>query len=71
MKTKEREKASVARTDRPVRRRRGRAKAARIGGATGWDAIEKLVGTVPGPEDWAAEHDHYLRGTPKRNTGRR
>jgi hypothetical protein len=28
--------------------------------------LESLIGTVEGPVDWAAEHDHYLYGTPKR-----
>jgi hypothetical protein len=28
--------------------------------------LEKLIGTVEAPSDWAAEHDHYLYGTPKR-----
>jgi hypothetical protein len=31
-----------------------------------WDVLEKLVGSVEGPRDWADEHDHYLYGTPKR-----
>jgi hypothetical protein len=66
MKTKEREKTSVASASGPVRKRRARAEAERVGAATGWDAIEKLVGTVHGPADLAVEHDHYARGTPKR-----
>ena len=32
-----------------------------------WDILEELSGTVEGPEDWAAEHDHYLYSTPKRH----
>jgi hypothetical protein len=28
--------------------------------------LEKLIGTVDAPSDWAAEHDHYLYGTPRR-----
>lgn len=28
--------------------------------------LENLIGTVQAPSDWAAEHDHYLYGTPKR-----
>lgn len=28
--------------------------------------LEGLIGTVEAPSDWAAEHDHYLYGTPKR-----
>ena len=34
-----------------------------------WDVLESLAGTIEGPEDWAAEHDHYLYGTPKRRQG--
>ncbi len=30
-----------------------------------WDVLESLTGTVEAPEDWSAEHDHYLYGTPK------
>ena len=30
--------------------------------------LEQLIGTVEAPSDWAAEHDHYLYGTPKRAT---
>lgn len=26
----------------------------------------KYVGCIEGPEDFAAEHDHYIHGTPKR-----
>lgn len=32
-----------------------------------WDTLEKLAGTVNATPDWAAEHDHYLYGTPKRH----
>jgi hypothetical protein len=32
-----------------------------------WDSIEKLVGSVEGPEDWSIEHDHYIYSTSKRN----
>lgn len=28
--------------------------------------MKKFAGTVKGPSDMAAEHDHYARGTPKR-----
>lgn len=28
--------------------------------------LEDLIGTVEAPSDWAAEHDHYLYGSPKR-----
>jgi hypothetical protein len=31
-----------------------------------FDAVRDLIGSVEGPEDWAAEHDHYIHGTPKR-----
>lgn len=32
-----------------------------------WDVLKECAGTVEGPEDWAAEHDHYLYGVPKRH----
>ena len=32
-----------------------------------WDFLESVAGTVDAPPDWAAEHDHYLYGTPKRD----
>jgi hypothetical protein len=29
--------------------------------------MRKYIGCIKdGPEDWAAEHDHYIHGTPKR-----
>lgn len=31
-----------------------------------WDLLDELAGTIEMPPDWAAEHDHYLYGTPKR-----
>ena len=31
-----------------------------------WEVLERLTGTVEAPSDWAAEHDHYLYGVPKR-----
>lgn len=36
-----------------------------LGVGDAWDVLESLVGTVQGPIDWSAEHDHYLYGTPK------
>lgn len=33
-----------------------------------WDLLSQLTGTVEGPADWASEVDHYLYGTPKRNS---
>ena len=33
---------------------------------TAWDVLDGLAGSVAAPPDWAAEHDHYLYGTPKR-----
>lgn len=30
------------------------------------DDVRDLIGSVEGPADWAAEHDHYIHGTPKR-----
>ena len=32
-----------------------------------FDSIRDLIGSAKGlPEDFAAEHDHYIHGTPKR-----
>ena len=31
-----------------------------------FESMRDLIGSVEGPEDWAAEHDHYIHGTPKR-----
>jgi hypothetical protein len=31
-----------------------------------FDVLDALTGSVDAPADWAAEHDHYLYGTPKR-----
>ncbi len=31
-----------------------------------WDVLDDLAGTVDAPPDWAAEHDYYLYGNPKR-----
>lgn len=33
-----------------------------------WDVLEGLIGTVDAPSDWSVEHDHYLYGTPKRES---
>lgn len=33
-------------------------------GALSW--MQKYAGSIEGPEDFAAEHDHYIHGTPKR-----
>ncbi|HEY1683129.1 MAG TPA: hypothetical protein VGG19_00070 [Tepidisphaeraceae bacterium] len=36
-----------------------------------WDALLDVAGTAEGlPPDFAAEHDHYIHGTPKRNTAK-
>jgi hypothetical protein len=32
------------------------------------DRYRDVIGSVEGPEDWAAEHDHYIHGTPKRES---
>jgi hypothetical protein len=32
-----------------------------------WDVLDEMAGSVEGPEDWSAELDHYLYGTPKRH----
>lgn len=31
-----------------------------------WSELSGLVGTLEAPPDWAAQHDHYLYGLPKR-----
>ncbi|MFB2768813.1 antitoxin family protein [Pelatocladus sp. BLCC-F211] len=33
-----------------------------------WDVLEAMTGTVEAPSDWSSEHDHYLYGTPKKET---
>jgi hypothetical protein len=32
-----------------------------------FDRLAAQTGLVSGPTDWAAEHDHYLYGVPKRS----
>lgn len=40
---------------------------ARPPGPTLYDRYERFIGAAPGlPGDFAAEHDHYIHGTPKR-----
>jgi hypothetical protein len=34
---------------------------------SGLGFLDQLIGTVEAPEDWAAEHDHYLYGTPRKH----
>ncbi len=34
---------------------------------TFWDSLEKLTGSIEAPQDWSAEHDHYLYGVPRRD----
>lgn len=41
-----------------------KAKPAEPGNALAW--MMKYAGCIEGPEDFAAEHDHYIHGTPKR-----
>lgn len=36
------------------------------GRPSAWDVLEGMIGTVEMPPDWSVEHDHYIRGTPKR-----
>ena len=36
-------------------------------GTTFWQSLEKMIGTIEAPRDWAAEHDHYLYGGPRTN----
>jgi hypothetical protein len=33
-----------------------------------FDRLESEAGLIEGPADWAAEHDHYLYGAPKKST---
>lgn len=34
---------------------------------TVWESLLEIAGTAEGlPSDYARQHDHYLRGTPKR-----
>jgi hypothetical protein len=35
---------------------------------TAWDVLDSLAGSIAAPTDWAQEHDHYLYGTPKRES---
>jgi hypothetical protein len=35
---------------------------------TAWTALRAHAGTIEMPEDWSKEHDHYLYGTPKRES---
>jgi hypothetical protein len=38
--------------------------------ATLYEALEEIIGQAEGlPPDFAAQHDHYLHGTPKRADG--
>jgi hypothetical protein len=43
-----------------------RPKADSDSGQTMWELLGELAGTVEAPEDWSLEHDHYIRGCPKR-----
>lgn len=31
-----------------------------------WSLLADAAGSIDAPADWAAEHDHYLSGSPKR-----
>jgi hypothetical protein len=42
---------------------------AAAGGESVWGILESLIGGLEAPPDWAAEHDHYLYGTPKHESG--
>jgi len=33
---------------------------------TVWNSLARLTGSIEAPQDWSAEHDHYLYGVPKR-----
>ena len=46
------------------------ASAATDDGPTLYDALKDIIGKAEGlPADFAAEHDHYIHGTPKRTAG--
>ena len=45
----------------------GNGASASAGGGV-WTLLGSLAGTVSAPEDWAAQHDHYVYGTPKRSS---
>ena len=32
------------------------------------DVLRRSIGTIHGPQDWSVEHDHYIHGTPKRES---
>lgn len=34
-----------------------------------FERLEAKAGLIDGPTDWAAEHDHYLYGAPKKSDG--
>jgi len=35
-----------------------------------FERLEAEAGLIDGPADWAAEHDHYLFGAPKKSDAR-
>ncbi len=35
---------------------------------TVWEKLLELAGSVEGPSDWAENHDHYIHGTPRRES---
>lgn len=37
-------------------------------GTDAWDVLDALAGSIVAPVDWSTEHDHYLYGTPKRES---
>lgn len=45
----------------------GAAAGAPPSGGAAWEVLAALIGTVDAPEDWAAQHDHYLYGAEKRS----
>jgi hypothetical protein len=34
-----------------------------------FERLERDAGLIDGPVDWAAEHDHYLYGAPRKSNG--
>lgn len=43
----------------------GKVETAGGNGSSIWAKLRGIAGTVEGPEDWAANHDHYIHGTPR------
>jgi hypothetical protein len=52
---------------RPLRRRAGKAPSGGKAVSSHYECLKPVIGIIKGmPADWAAQHDHYIHGTPKR-----